>query len=358
MDTVARYGGDEFTFLFEGLVDEREAAIVAERISRSAGLPLPAPLGGDDGERRVAVSIGVTMISDPATGLEDVIREADSAMYRAKELGGKRFELVGPGERRGPAHPAELEAGLRQAITRSQLRVHYQPRVRLDGRTGLAGFEALVRWEHPDRGLMAPAEFLPLAEQAGLIAGIDDWVLQEGLAQVRRWRRARPEVTISVNVSGHQLEDPSLPERLSAAVGSGGDDPAVLCVEVAASAVVHRPRAAVAALTALHDLGVTLAIDNFGTGAGTAADLEQLPIDILKIDRSLVSGLGRRRGDAEEVRAAVALGHTLGLKVVADGVETDAQLAVLRELGCDGAQGFLFSRPITDQGVCELLGNA
>jgi diguanylate cyclase (GGDEF)-like protein len=359
MDTVARFGGDEFTFLFEGLDSEPETALLAERISASAALPLAFA----DEQLSISVSIGVTILTDPKTPLEEAIRHADKAMYRAKELGGSRFELfhAATGGTGGtgivPRPDAGLEPALRQALARSELRVHYQPRVSLNGETGLVGFEALVRWEHPERGLMEPADFIDVAEESGLIMPIGDWVLEQALDQVERWRRSRPEVTISVNLSGRQLEDAELPDRLTTTMRRGGHDPSVLCLEVSEEALAADPEAASRQLAALNEMGITLAIDDFGAGDCTGSDLQQMPVHILKIDRTLVSRLGGAEAESADVGAAVELGHRLGLCVVAEGVETDEQLAQLRELGCDGAQGYLFSQPMPEEGVCSLLGS-
>jgi diguanylate cyclase (GGDEF)-like protein len=356
MDTVARIGGDEFTFLFEGLDSEQETALLAGRISASAALPLAFA----EEQLSIAVSIGVTIVTDPNTPLEDAIRHADTAMYRAKELGGSRFELSDAALAAAAASPgadATLEPALRQALARSELRVHYQPRVSLNGDTGLVGFEALVRWEHPERGLMEPVDFIPLAEESGLIVPIGDWVLEQALNQVERWRRSRPEVTISVNLSGRQLEDAELLDRVTTKLRRGGHDPSVLCLEVSEEALAADPELASRQLAALNEMGITLAIDDFGAGDCTGANLQQMPIHILKIDRTLVSRLGGTADDLADVSAVVELGHRLGLSVVAEGVETDEQLAQLRDLGCDGAQGFLFSQPMPEEGVCSLLGN-
>jgi diguanylate cyclase (GGDEF)-like protein len=354
MDTVARFGGDEFTFLFEGLESRGEAMLLAERINQSASLPLPIA----ESQPSVAVSVGVTMVTDPVVATDEVIRDADSAMYRAKELGGSRFELFNQQLPDLPmAQRSGLEDALRQAVTRSELRVHYQPRVSLDSETGLVGFEALVRWEHPERGLIEPLEFIGLAEETGLIVPIGDWVLGQALYQIRRWRQSRPGVTISVNLSSRQLEDPGLLARLGAAVREGGQDPGVLCLEVTADTLQRKPELAARQLAALREIGVKVAIDDFGTGHRSLANLDRLAVDFLKIDRSLVSGLGGGGGSAENVGAVVDLGHTLGLNVVAEGVETDAQLVQVRDLGCDGAQGFLFSRPMPQESVYDLLSS-
>jgi diguanylate cyclase (GGDEF)-like protein len=351
MDTVARFGGDEFTFLFEGLESEDEAVLVAERISQSASVPFS--LGGQ--QRAISISIGVYIVTDPEEEIDDVIRQADTAMYRAKESGGARFEVFEDVMGRLPGPRTHLERELRQAIERAQLRVHYQPQVSFDDETGLEGFEALVRWEHPELGLIEPIEFMSIAEETGLIIPIGEWVLQQALDQVERWRESRPEVTISVNLSARQLGDAHLVEHLAETIREGHHDPTVLCLEVAEGALEAAPELARRQLAALNELGITLAIDDFGTGTSSSIMLSDLPVHILKIDTTLVSQLGRADADVASVGDAVELGHALGLRVVAEGVETDAQLAQLRLLGCDGAQGFLFSQPMPEDGVYSLL---
>jgi diguanylate cyclase (GGDEF)-like protein len=353
MDTVARFGGDEFTFLFEGLESEREAVLVAERISHTASLPLTV----GDGETSVAISIGIAMVNDPSVAPDHVIRDADAAMYRAKELGGSRFELYDESSRQRATQRLDIETALSQAVERSELRVHYQPRVSLNGDTGLVGFEALVRWEHPERGLIEPLEFIQVAEETGLIVPIGGWVIEQALAQVGRWRQSRPGMTISVNLSSRQLEDPDLIPSLSGALSDLGVDPGILRLEVTEDSVQHNPELASRMLGELHEIGVKLAIDDFGTGHSSISSLRLLPVDTIKIDRSFVSNLGSGPGGAALVGAVVELGHALGLTVEAEGVETDAQLAHLRELGCDGAQGFLFSGPVPEEGVRTLLSS-
>jgi diguanylate cyclase (GGDEF)-like protein len=352
MDTVARFGGDEFTFLFEELESEREAVLIAERIRRSAS----AEMTVGDTAKSVAVSIGIAIVKDPEVSPDQVIREADAAMYRAKELGGSRFELFDETSRNRAAERLELEEALRRALERSELRIHYQPRVSLNGGTGLVGFEALVRWEHPERGLIAPSEFMAIAEDTGLIVPIGEWVIEQALGQVARWRQARPGVTISVNLSARQLKDPGLAARLDDAMRASGADPSVVCLEITEDTVEHNPELA-ARMLALSQLGVKLAIDDFGTGHASLTSLRSLPVDTLKIHESFVASLGSEPAEAAIVGALVELGHALGLSVVAEGVETDAQLAHLRDLGCDGAQGFLFSRPLPEDGVHALLGS-
>jgi diguanylate cyclase (GGDEF)-like protein len=353
MDTVARFGGDEFTFLFEGLGSEEEAALVAHRITQSAGVPII--LCGE--QRTVSISIGVYMVTDPEEEIDDVIRQADTAMYRAKESGGARFEVFEDVMAHLPGPRTHLERELRLAVERAELRVHYQPRVSFNDDTGLEGFEALVRWEHPELGLMEPIEFMSIAEETGLIVPIGEWVIEQALDQVERWRESRPGVTISVNLSARQLSDSHLVEHLAAAMRDGDHDPAALVLEVAEGALEAAPQLAMRQLAALNELGITLAVDDFGTGTTSSITLSELPVHILKIDTTLVSQLGRN-GDVDPVSAAVELGHALGLRVVAEGVETDVQLAQLRRLGCDGAQGYLFSQPMPEEGVYSLLGTA
>jgi diguanylate cyclase (GGDEF)-like protein len=352
MDTVARFGGDEFTFLFEGLDSEEEATLVAERISHSAGLPVT--LAGR--QRSVSISIGLAMVTDPDEEIDDVIRQADTAMYRAKEAGGASCEVFEDVMAHLPGPRSHLERELRQALEREQLRVHYQPRVSLHNETGLEGFEALVRWEHPELGLIEPIEFMSIAEETGLIVPIGEWVLMEALDQVERWRESRPGVTISVNLSARQLGDADLVKRLSAAIQDGGHDPGALCLEIAEGALEASPELALRQLAALNELGITLAIDDYGTGTSSSMTLSELPVHILKIDTTLVARLGLAEGELDPVSDAVELGHALGLEVIAEGVETDAQLAQLRELGCDGAQGFLFGHPMPGDSVYSLLG--
>jgi len=352
MDTVARFGGDEFTFLFEDLASEREVVLIADRINRAASLPIRL----DGTEAAVTVSIGIAMVADPNIPPETVIREADAAMYRAKELGRSRYELFDEATRARAMARLELESALRHAIERSELRVHYQPKVSLNGEAGVVGFEALVRWEHPERGLIPPSEFIPLAEETGMMMPIGEYVLAEALRQIVRWRRAKPDITISVNLSPRQLEDPGLVPMLAGAMRASGADPAVLTLEISEEAVTKNPAFAERALQGLKTIGVRVAIDDYGTGSSSLSTLKSLPIDILKIHESFVSGLGEDPDeDSPIVAAVVELGHALGLSVVAEGVETASQLAQLRMLGCDGAQGFLIGRPVPEEDIQALL---
>jgi diguanylate cyclase (GGDEF)-like protein len=351
MDTVARFGGDEFTFLFEELGGEREAVLIAERISRTASIPIAL----DHGENSITVSIGIAMVTDASIYPETVIREADAAMYRAKELGRSRYELFDEASRQRANERLELEDALRRALERSELRVHYQPKVSLGSQLGVVGFEALVRWEHPDRGLIPPRDFIPLADETGLVMQIGEYVVRDALRQVMRWRQLRPELTVAVNLSLRQLEDSGLVPMLAGAMRATAADPSVLCLEISESAVTHNPDLAARVLHGLRTIGVGITIDDYGSGSSSLASLKRLPIDTLKIHESFVTGLGSDPDETPIVGAVVGLGHALGLTVMAEGVETDAQLAELRALGCDRAQGYLFGRPVPEQEVQALL---
>ena len=353
MDTMARFGGDEFTFVFEGIESEQEAVMIVERISRTAGLPMR--LNG--GEASITVSIGLAIVTDPAVPLDHVIRDADSAMYRAKRQGGSRYELFDESSRRRAQERLELHNPLDQAVTGDELRVHYQPRVSLAGETRLVGFEALVRWDHPERGLISPDQFIAAAEESGLIVPIGQYVLERALRQIAQLSATRPGVTMSVNLSARQLEDPGLVTRVDRAIRSSGADPSALCLEMTEATIHRNAELATSTLQQLKAVGVKIAIDNFGTGYSSLPSLEQLPIDTLKIHQSYVAKLSREPAAAGIVRAVVELGHALGLNVVAEGVETDMQMAQLRELRCDEAQGFLFGRPVPSDQVYALLGS-
>jgi diguanylate cyclase (GGDEF)-like protein len=352
MDTVARFGGDEFTFLFEDLASEREVVLIAERISRAAAAPVRT-----NGRRgSITVSIGIAIVSDPSTPADSVIREADTAMYRAKELGKSRYELYDETSRERAKQRLELESDLRGAVDRSELRVYYQPRISLDDHQAvLVGFEALVRWQHPERGMITPGEFITIAEETGMIIPIGEFVLLHALNQIARWRRARADLTVSVNLSPRQLLDGRLASTLAATMQTIQLAPDALCLEVTEQAVALDPEVAARALGGLKTIGVRLAIDDYGTGSSLLSNIGRLPLDTLKIHERFIGTLGNNSREAAIVGAVIAFGHALGLSVVAEGVETDAQLAELRALGCDEAQGHLFSPAVPEDQADALL---
>jgi diguanylate cyclase (GGDEF)-like protein len=348
MDTVARFGGDEFTFLLEDLGDERDVVAIAQRISDSAGLPFRV----EHAQVTVTVSIGITMVADPAIPAGIVIQQADAAMYRAKEHGRARFELFDETSGERAMKQLELENALRRALDRRELLVHYQPQVSLSERFALTGLEALVRWQHPERGLIEACDFIQLAEESGLIVAIGQYVLDSALGQLAVWQRRRPDITLSVNLSFHQLEEMSLLAMLTAAIQATAVAPSALRLEITEAAIARCHEPAITALERLESMGVRLAIDDFGTGSLSLQTLRRLPIDTIKVDESVLASAD---GERPVLGAAVGVGQALGLRVIAEGVETEQQLLELRALGCDAAQGFLFSRPVPEGEVEQLF---
>jgi diguanylate cyclase (GGDEF)-like protein/PAS domain S-box-containing protein len=341
-DTVARLGGDEFVVLCEEIAGEMEAVAIAQRVVDL----FAEPFSLDDAEVFLATSVGIAMASRPDSEPEALIRDADSAMYRAKELGKGRFELFDAAMRAHTAERLATETALRRALERGELRLHYQPEVDVETRR-VAGFEALVRWQHPTRGLLPPAEFVPLAEETGLIVPLGAWILRTACAEWVGWAEA-PEatlLTLSVNLSARQLAQPDLLVTVAGALEETGMPPDRLCLEITESAAMETGPTTLALLDELRALGVKLAIDDFGTGYSSLVHLRRFPVDLLKIDRTFVDGLGRTPQDASIAAAVISLAHALGLSVVAEGIETAAQLAVLADLGCDLGQGYLFARP-------------
>ncbi len=351
MDTVARFGGDEFTFLFEDLTSEREVVLIADRIFHAATPPVTV----DGVELTVTVSVGIAMVADPTVAPETVIREADAAMYRAKERGRSRFELFNEDSRRRAVARIELEDAIRQAVEHGQLRLHYRPRIALNQFTDTLWVDAEVHWQHPRRGLLGPAEFMPLAEDMGCAIPIGRFALEQAVAQLARWRASKPDMRLSLAISLPQLRDANLAVTLSDAIGASGVDPGAICLEVPEAAVSDDPDTAIAALRTLKATGVRIALDDFGLGGSSLSRLRELPVDALKIHRSFIHSLGESDEDASILIALIELAHALGLGVVADGVETEAQLEQLRDLGCDAAQGDVVGRPVSGEQTEALL---
>jgi diguanylate cyclase (GGDEF)-like protein len=341
-DTAARMGGDEFAMLLEDLETTEDATAIAERMI--AALRRPFAIVGK--EVFIGASIGVAFDASGA-GTDQLLRNADLAMYTAKMRGRGRCQVFEPEMHIAAVERLEVEADLRRACERDEFRVHYQPIV--DVRTGFIGaVEALVRWQHPTRGLLPPAGFIPLAEETGLIQEIGRKVLQEACLQVRAWQLELgtvPRLGVSVNLSPRQLTDPKLVADVAKALETAGLAAESLTLEITESAMMHDTETAVARLLELKALGVSLAVDDFGTGYSSLSYLQRFPIDSLKIDRSFVAGID---GDAEQsalARAIVRLAQTLQLHAVAEGVETATQLERLKELGCRYAQGFFLAMP-------------
>jgi EAL domain-containing protein (putative c-di-GMP-specific phosphodiesterase class I) len=354
-DTFARFGGDEFAMLLEGLEDVGHAADVAARIKQD----LSAPFQVDGHEAVVTTSIGVVVAAPGETGevyAEELMRRADIAMYRSKREGKNRHEIFSLGmnhslERLG------LEEDLRRAIEREELRVYYQPQILMStGET--VGFEALVRWEHPERGLLAPSEFISLAEETGMIIALGHWVLTEACRQVRIFREQIPHeasLRMSVNLSARQFRYPELVEEVSAILSETGTDPQDVTLEITESVMMEKGPDARGILGALKGLGLTLAMDDFGTGYSSITNLKSFPVDVLKLDRSMVEGMDREPQNRALVSATIGLAHALGLDVVVEGVETAGELDELRSMGCDIAQGYYWYRPTSSEKATELL---
>jgi EAL domain-containing protein (putative c-di-GMP-specific phosphodiesterase class I) len=289
-----------------------------------------------------------------------MIRDADAAMYLAKERGRARYEIYDERMRSTLVERLDIETALRRALARHELRVVYQPTV--DLRTGrIVGVEALLRWEHPERGPLVPSEFIDVAEETGLIVPIGTWVVEQACRQAQRWHASGGDgdpLFVSVNLSARQLDTAVLAENVADILQRTGLDPSLLGLEITESVIMRDPEASSTSLRALKDLGVRLAVDDFGTGYSSLAYLRRFPVELLKVDRAFVDGLGDASGDAEDraiVAAVVSLAHTLGMKAIAEGVETSDQLRELRELECDMAQGFYISRPLAAPDFDDLL---
>ena len=352
-DTVARLGGDEFSVLVDGIETPGDAARVAERLQRE----LAAPFEVNGQEVFTSVSIGIALSGPGAQRPEDLVRDADTAMYRAKAQGAARHAVFEITMHDHAVAALQLESDLRRAIDRAELRVRYQPIVQL--KTGrIVGFEALVRWMHPKRGMVAPGEFIPMAEETGVIGPLGRWVLQEACTQMQKIHLAHPRATplsLSVNLSGRQVLQPDLVEQIDGILKATGFDPRCLRLEITESVLVGNATAATRCLTQLRALGLQLVIDDFGTGYSSLSYLHRMPIDLLKIDASFVRTMNVDAKNRQIVETILLLGRNLGLDVVAEGVETKEQAQALRELGCVLVQGFLFSEALDIEGAVALL---
>jgi diguanylate cyclase (GGDEF)-like protein/PAS domain S-box-containing protein len=342
-DTVGRFAGDEFLVVCENLTDATDATRVAERILTA--LSEPIDLDGD--HVRLDASVGIALDTAPATTAADLLREADAAMYRAKEHGRGRFEVFDERMRDRILNRLRTERELQGCLEREELRLHYQPIVTLpEGK--IVGVEALVRWQHPQRGLLAPGEFISLAEETGMIVPIGSWVLEEACRQAQLWEAQGCEgLTLSINLSARQITQSDFVKTIADIVGGAELRPGRvgLELEVTESLLMADPEAITGTLAELRALGVALAIDDFGTGYSSLAYLKWFPIDTVKIDRSFINDIDTDPRERAIVQAVVDLGHALGLSVIGEGVETEAQRAELASIGCDLAQGFLFAKP-------------
>lgn len=354
-DTVARFGGDEFSLLLENVAIVRDVAHAAERIF--SALREPFDLGGQ--EVFATASIGVSLNSLANDNPTTLMRDVDAALYRAKRQGGNCYQIFEQSMNADTLDRLALEADLRRAIDRGELLLHYQPLYHLESRR-LYGFEALVRWRHPQRGLVSPATFIPLAEELGLIRGIGRWVLAEACGQARQWQDRwplAPALIMSVNLSAREIEQPELVRDIAATLRNTGVDPATIQLEITESALMAEPTTMAGILHELKALGVRLAIDDFGTGYSSLSYLKRFPADVLKVDKSFVDGLGADPDDTAIVLAIVTLAHTLGLEVTAEGVETAAQEAQLQQFGCEQGQGYYYAKPLPVEETEALLAS-
>jgi len=352
-DTAARLGGDEFAVLLERAADANDAVRVAERIT--GALRAAIDLAGQ--EVFVSASIGIALSSIERDDPVLLLRDAETAMYRAKAGGKARYEVFDQGMGARAMERLELEAGLRHALERGEFVVYYQPKVALaTGR--IEGLEALVRWQHPGRGLIPPGEFIPMAEEIGLIRPLGRWVLEEACRQAQCWRERYPRgasLGVSVNLAAPQFQQVHLAEDIAQVLRTSGLPPHLLQLEITESVIMDDLPATLATLRRLKELGVRLAIDDFGTGYSSLSYLKRFPVDTLKIDKAFVAGLGADPEDTAIVQAVVGLAHTLGLQVTAEGVETPEQVRQLSAFGCTLAQGYYFARPMSLEALDALL---
>jgi EAL domain-containing protein (putative c-di-GMP-specific phosphodiesterase class I) len=351
-DTVVRQGGDEFIVILSDVAGAQDVTAIAEKIRRT----LAAPHTIEGLELVSSVSIGVSLYPDDAGEIDTLIKHADAAMYRAKVLGRNTCQFFTSDMNVGGLERLSMENGLRRALDRRELHFDYQPLVDLaSGR--IIGAEALMRWEHPGVGAVSPSQFIPLAEETGLIVPLGEWGLLEACRQARAWQEAGlPEIPVSVNLSATQFRQQNLGDTLARALQTSGLAPGFLELEITESMVMHNVEAGMLAVNRLRDLGLRLSIDDFGTGYSSLSYLRRFPIQRLKIDVSFLRDIATDSGAAAITHAIIALGKGLELRVLAEGVETREQLAVLRAQGCDEMQGYYFSRPVPADEFAVMLG--
>lgn len=353
-DTVARLGGDEFTILLETIERPQDANVAAERIQNRMAIPFRL------GEKEIfaTLSIGIAISAPHYHTAEEMLRDADIAMYRAKSNGRAGHEVFQPGMHSSAVALLQLESDLRRALDREEIMLHYQPIVRLTD-AEIVGFEALARWNHPQRGLIYPAEFIGLAEETGLIVAIGRWALFEACARMAQWQRTfgRPDLTMSVNLSGRQLAQRGFVADVARVLGETGLPPHTLCLEITETVLMENGQSAAGSLVHLRDLGVKIHIDDFGTGYSSLSYLHRFAIDTLKIDRSFINHVTTGNENMEIIRTITALAGNLKVPVIAEGVETEVQREQLLALGCQSAQGYLFSMPADEAAVRTMIGS-
>jgi diguanylate cyclase (GGDEF)-like protein len=355
VDMVARLGGDEFAILLDGIADSSVATAMAGRIKEK----LQAPFSLSGHEVFTTTSIGIALSATGYDHPEVMLRDADTAMYRAKDQGKACYRVFDKGMHTRAVYLLQMENDLRRAIDREELRVYYQPIVSLENGQ-LAGFEALLRWQHPERGFISPADFIPMAEDTGLILPIGMWTLKLACQQLAKWQWQRPasrQLFMSVNLSGKQLAQRGLVDQIRETLEETHVDPRHLKLEITESAMMENAESAAQLLRRLKALGLQLSIDDFGTGYSSLGYLHRFPVDILKIDRSFIGRIGEAAENIEIVRTIISLAENMGMEVVAEGVETLAQLRQLRKLNCQLGQGYLFSRAVDAASIDAWISN-
>ncbi|MCL4129556.1 UNVERIFIED_CONTAM: hypothetical protein GTU68_017352 [Idotea baltica] len=339
-DFVARLGGDEFTVILEGVTGKEVAAKIAEKICDT----LSQPFVFLQQKMFVTTSIGISMFPDDGEDIGSLMKHADSAMFRAKENRNDYCFYV-QGMEDEIARRMELERELRQAIDANQLVLYYQPKIDLSN-DKVMGAEALIRWNHPVHGLVPPDTFIPLAEESGLINQVSDWVLKDACDQLQRWNKAGHNLKVAVNVSSKDIQEEGFTEKLRQMIEQYNISPKMLELEITESTLMENPEELEGELNAMREMGLTLAIDDFGSGFSSLNYLKRLPVDVLKIDRMFIRDLDKDENDMAIVTGVVALATSMGLKTVAEGVETAEQYRLLQKLGCDTCQGYYFSKPV------------
>lgn len=352
-DMVARLGGDEFTILLEDIKDIKDATKAADRILELLSLPLTL----EGYEVVTTASIGIAMLSPTYDRPEQVLRDADIAMYRAKRSGKGRYEVFDKVMYSYALGLLQLENDLRRAIEKREFQLHYQPITSLSS-ASLTGFEALVRWIHPERGMVSPAEFIPIAEETGLIVPLGEWVLREACQQMKQWQQEFPgaeSLKMSVNLSAKQLREPKLMQMIDDILLETNLNPSCLKLEITESVLMENTDVVAKILWQMRSRKIELSLDDFGTGYSSLSYLHSFPVNTVKIDRSFVSRMNENEENSEIIKAIVTLAHTLGMDAIAEGIETSEQLAQLKLLACEQGQGFFFSKPLDSQAATELL---
>jgi diguanylate cyclase (GGDEF)-like protein/PAS domain S-box-containing protein len=352
-DTVSRLGGDEFTLLLDDLAAPEDSVLVADKILHLFELPFTL----DSHEMFVTASIGITLFPSDGDTADKLLKNADTAMYHAKEKGRNNYQFFSEQMNTRVSERLYLETGLRHALERNEFLLHYQPRIEVaSGR--IVGVEALIRWQHPEKGIVSPATFIPLAEETGLIVPIGEWVLRNACSQNKAWQDAGfQKIQVSVNISVRQFTNNNLVSTVRDILKETGLSAACLELEITESSVMLNPDQAINTLKELKALGLSISIDDFGTGYSSLSHLKNLPVDILKVDQSFVKGIHENKSDKTLVSTIINMGHSLGLSVVAEGVETAEQLSFLGERNCQEVQGFYLSKPLSSESLQALLGN-